>query len=1112
MDHSAIRVIGRTAAVAADGSTPRLSPGNRQLLAAFVAAGPAGASADVLAEALWASELPARWSPSFRMAVSRLRETLHADVVAEDGTYRLDLPVEAVDAWWLLDLAADDDRPISQADLARALAGPAFREIDGGVLVDDAITRCTSAQAIIACRFCDSVDSIDDRSLTLLVEFQQSLAPFDEHVIHSIAKCLIRSRRTATAAIYLNDVLEFHQAELGTRPPDLLTLRKSLEQGTSPPQAAATTGPPVAEGQPTRAQPAGPTTGDLEPPGGPSRPRARDPRVPPLLEHVVDEPCFGRETERARLTSGRSHLILGPLGSGKTRLLAAVAESAVAAGDHVSFVGADASRTPYGPFLAAFPRLRSELFVGLDRVDAVLDGGDSAAVRTADTRRTLLVVDELDAVADGGRHWLLIDDIHAFDEASRRLVGFLAMAETQSPLTIVVAARNDDGQEWITQLDSGLRRAGFGTIALGPLGPTELEAMLAEALPDLTITPRAELARDLFARSGGLPAVARTLLQTIDRETLTFDDRVENYEPDRWTQPTADLDPRVFQVGVAAAVLGDIFAITDVMALVEQPEEQIGAALEELWRREIMIDGKDPSELRFANTLLRNAFLGKTPSFRLAELHTRAARLTDDPHARADHEAAAVPAVPAQQAADSLLRSASISMEEGAWRDAVDALRRALALAVDEPEPATLIMMATALELSGANGAGPRRVAFQRAVAERRWQLALEAALAGLPEAERPDGDPDRIEMLQAIPVDELDDEQRFERSLALARQCALNGWPDQARHWAEEGSRLATDDRRRVRADIAAWSVAHHVSPEPHHLGGLDRENRELAVGSSADNERMRIAQLRAITVLETGDMATASSLHHQFMDLAVDVGDPARIWQGKVLAATLAFDAGRWDEAATRSEEAAEYGTRHAMQQADLVHLGQTFYRRLLEGDEGQMVAYFERMPANTEASAIAVAAHALALAGQGRSDEAWRNAAPTVLDALDRPRGSALVVLAMLAGLIRYAADPEVVERVRERLTPFADRSLVVGYGIATAGPVHRHLGLLAADPDEAAAHFETAVPVADRSGALTWQVATRLELAQATDRADPVAEALELAAGTEVEVLIPIAARR
>jgi hypothetical protein len=1030
------------------------------------------------------------------MAVSRLRATIDTDLTAEDGHYRLELPIDAVDAWWLLDLAADATRVVSVSDLQRALNEAPFGEIDDGSLVSQAKVRCASAQSAVAQRFCDAVETMDERTASLVIEHQRAVAPFDEDLIQSIARCLHRSGKTATAAHYIDSVLEFHHAELGARAPGLVGLRASLGTARSSDPFPA---PDPVDG-PGRRELADDSRSRAV--GRRHRKNYR-PMIPSLLEHLIDEPCLGRDDEVAKLTEGRSHVLVGPLGSGKTRLLAAVAESAVANGERVSYVVADASRTAFGPFFAAFPELRADWLAELDPLGDTAAGRSSAAIRAADTRRTLLVVEHLDALAAEGRHWLLIDDIHAFDEASRRLLGFLAVAETRVPLTVVAAGRNDDGHDWSVQLTAELRRAGFGSVALGPLGPLDLESMLAAAMPHLTVAPKAELARALFERSGGLPAVARLLIGTIDPVTLTFADNVETYEPESWTQPTVDLRREVLDVGVAAAVLGHTFAVNDVMALLDRPEDEIGVALEELWDREFVVDGRDASQLRFANSLLRAAFLSKVPSFRLTKLHERAAALADDLHSKADHEAAAVPRCPPERAAESLRRSAAVSMASGSWRDAVDALRKVVEI-VDTPDLETLIMLARALDLAGANGSGPRKVAFRRAVDEQEWNLAVKAALSGLPEAERPDGDPERIAMLESIPSAEIDEDNRFEQALALARQCALNGWPDRARHWSWSAKRLATNPQRHVRVQVAGWSVAHHVDPEPFHF-------TDEVFRSATAADRMQILQMQSITAFETDSIVAALDHHRRFVTLAAEVGDPARIWQGMVLEATLTFESGKWADAASLSAAAADFGTRHAMQQAAIVGIGQTFHQRLINREQSQLVSRFEEMPANTDASAIARAARALALAAKGQRDEAWRGVAPAVSDALARPRGSALVVLAMLAELIRHAGDPETVERVRRRLAGFADRSLIVGYGISSTGPVHRQLALLADDPDEAADHYAKAVRVADRSGSKAWQVVSRLTLARATGRTGPEREAVAIARNTELAALLPAAMR-
>ena len=1056
-----------------DGSTARLSASIRQLLAILIAVGAEGATSEQLAEELWGDALPDKWRPSLRMSVTRLRKAIGQDSIAQaDGRYRLDLRPERVDSWWLERLADDSDSPVLEADLKRALVGVPFAGVEARALVSWAADLARAHQSELIRRFCLSAEEM---SASAAVELVRTSDHLDEGDAALIARTLAGTGFTGRAVGYLESVLEEFEKEFGFVPDELTSLLEELVVGEGPPDRAA-------------------SKAHVE---SAKQKHARG-TIPPALEHLLEHECHGREAEIEQLDGQRSSLLVGTSGSGKTRLLAQLASQAVERGDEVSYVGSTPRGAPYGPFVAAFGELRRLL---VDDVEPTIRAADGEEVhRATEASRWVATLEHLEKVAADRVHWVLIDDVHAFDSASKRMVSYLARSRSRQSLVFVVSGRSEElDAEW-KGMRTELSKLGFGEVNIAGLSPAALRDLIKSAFPNSSLSARRTLADALISRNAGLPAVARSLLDAIDPETMTLDERIGSFDPQQWSQPIDDLDAEVVAVAIAAAVIGVSFSIGELIELLDRPEDEVTDALEILWESKRIIDGLEPDQLQFSHALVREAFLSAAPRFRLAALHQRAAAITTDLHERARHLAAAVPAVDAADAAASLIESARGYMAtSGSWHDALSRLRDAELLLEGDLDIDSQIMMATALDLSGMSGKATRKRAFDRAVAAEDWDLALRAALSGLPAAEKPDGDPDRIAMLIQIPAARLTPQHHFRLAEALTRLFALDGQPKGASEWSEETHRLARTANERARASIVRWSTMHHVIPGGHHFD----EATFLAADS---DQQVRMLQMSAITSVESGDYDAALVAHRAFTRMAADLGDPVRIWQGKLFDAMVAFDQGRWLSSRQLSQEAVSYGTKNGMPLALLCGIGQGFHAQWVAQTHGRLIADVDLGTTDYRASSIAGASQALVLQAAGRDGDAWLLAEPIVRAALERPGSQALVVLAKLAEVVAESGGQELGNQVSERLLTFSESNLVTGFGLANCGPIWRHLAHLAADHQQRAEWLENAVRVADTSGALAWRIVTRLELARHSNDPEVRQATEELAAGTDLEVLL------
>jgi DNA-binding CsgD family transcriptional regulator len=120
---------------------------------------------------------------------------------------------------------------------------------------------------------------------------------------------------------------------------------------------------------------------------------------------------------------------------------------------------------------------------------------------------------------------------------------------------------------------------------------------------------------------------------------------------------------------------------------------------------------------------------------------------------------------------------------------------------------------------------------------------------------------------------------------------------------------------------------------------------------------------------------------------------------------------------------------------------------------------------------------------LAELGMEAEARRELTRLAADGLDRFRESLwLASLAYLADACAAVGDRAVAALVYPELEPLQGTNVMIGHGVACYGAADRYLGMLAAilgDPERAEAHFERAMELNRRMGAVTWLAHTAYE---------------------------------
>jgi DNA-binding SARP family transcriptional activator/tetratricopeptide (TPR) repeat protein len=425
-----------------------------------------------------------------------------------------------------------------------------------------------------------------------------------------------------------------------------------------------------------------------------------------LAEHDVaprrDDTLIGRDAELAVMeralldaAAGRSRTVIveGPAGVGKSSFVAAVTARA----KEMSFrIGQGTSAPvegawPYAPVVEALAdvcRRHPTLLDGLpdhhrQEIDRALAGTESSWTGSSSHQRLFVAAAELVRLASATNGLLLtVDDLHDADDASVRLLHYIARSTHDQRVCIVLTHRPAPLAAALAETRQSLiDRHGATEIELGPLADDDIEALVQRHVGDAT----SDVVGRIAALSRGLPFAVHELA----RRAAT--------EP-RWVQALdahviGGIAPATREVLQRVAVVGSSFDTDEFVALSGLPEEEAFRHLDGALMA--LIVEPTSAGYRFRHGLVRDALLEDLPPHRRRRIHRDAAsRLVelDASAARIGHQLLQAGAT--AEAVPYLLRAAETEAAVGAYRDA-------LAL-VDAVRPhATGAHRATALSLQG---------------------------------------------------------------------------------------------------------------------------------------------------------------------------------------------------------------------------------------------------------------------------------------------------------------------------------------------------------------------------------------------------------------------------
>jgi DNA-binding SARP family transcriptional activator/tetratricopeptide (TPR) repeat protein len=484
--------------------------------------------------------------------------------------------------------------------------------------------------------------------------------------------------------------------------------------------------------------------------------------VPTLIGRAAEIAAVERALDDA--AGGRSQTILvsGSPGIGKTALLAEARAAAARRGWRTGYGTAAPveGAWPYAPVIEALAdvcRRHPTLLDGLAdtyraEIDRALAGADTGWAGETGHQRLFVAAAELLRLA-GATHGVLlaIDDVHDADDASLRLLHYLARASVDQHVIIAVGHRPPPHAPGFARTrHSLLSRHHAIDLQLTPLDRDATTTLITRHIPD----PDATLVEQIDALAGGIPFAIAELA------------RRAAHEPD-WVQlvevnTIGGIPPATREVLQRVAVIGTTFD-TDGFAALSGLEDEADAFAHLDTALASNVVERTAVGYRFRHGLVRDALLDDVPPHRRRLIHADAAarlsRIGASPAQIGHHlleggePVAAVPHI---------LRAAETAASIGAYRDALDLVDRVRATATGGERSRLLQLRADLLSALGDPTAiGAYREALAGAPADRRPLLRarlaraaimagdLETAAAAL-DGVRVSGGPDDAEILLA--------------------------------------------------------------------------------------------------------------------------------------------------------------------------------------------------------------------------------------------------------------------------------------------------------------------------------------------------------------------------
>ncbi|MCB0209382.1 MAG: protein kinase [Anaerolineae bacterium] len=380
------------------------------------------------------------------------------------------------------------------------------------------------------------------------------------------------------------------------------------------------------------------------------------PPAPISIEVERSAPLVGRQAELDQIRKaimgswteqGCTLLLAGVSGVGKTRL-AYEALRAVAEAGGITMVGAayeQEGHLAYHPFIEAIDRYLSEQQRPLDQNPIThykpMGLTDPQQENSALFKATNLFLTRL---ADNQPVVLLVDDLHAADEASLSMFHYLARQTRSAPIVLLATYRTDISTNGVSPFGSllnALYREQLSQVV-------QLQSLSAEAAAKIiehTLAGEAApaLVQAICEIAEGNPFYVQQITQAMQREGRLL------YHQERWRLPPGStlqvpselrdlLRERVQRLGAtvetaltSAAVVGREFRFNVLRIITDLPDGDLFDALDTALAAHLLEETE--TGYRFQHSLIRRSLYDTLSRRRRAWLHTRTAEAIETTYA-----------------------------------------------------------------------------------------------------------------------------------------------------------------------------------------------------------------------------------------------------------------------------------------------------------------------------------------------------------------------------------------------------------------------------------------------------------------------------------------------
>jgi hypothetical protein len=710
------------------------------------------------------------------MSMARIRDHLPQGALPEavSGQYRMCLPTGDVDVWRLDELASGPLSLLSARELHHLLtSSEPYAGISASPLLDRSRHAIRHTQRQLLERVATEVPELLGGQFPGYLRQHLNDNPFNESILALAARFLaLTGDRRAALELLCQARRRF--AEVG------LVLGQGLDDIECR----------LLEGQlSTEARPL--------PPAETRRP------LPPELADLRTEdyvgPQPGLDLASQILVECRESAciaVTGPSGVGKSRLCAELAVRGLERHVTVIYLAptAASSAVAFSSMLGALPAFSAT--TGSILVRPMDD--EVRRVQLWQAARRAIGLDR-----PGNTVLMIVDDCQWLDHQTAELLADLIRAPGRTRLVLVLTGSGDADLRALPRSLSGrhngIRRL---NVELHPFGEEAMRALVETYRPDLSEPVAERVARDLLAATSGLPGVARLVLANLDE--LNMIPNLGSLSAGSLLDSVVrNLSDQARRVGAVGSILGPDFDLVEVEQVLGIDETSSLVAIKELVRSNL-VQERSITKFRITHVLAGASLVGAELKGQVARWHKAAAELfADDLHRQARHQAAAFPWLPATTSVASLLRSAEVHLAGGRHQQAAHDYRTATVLNGGSLAPVDGGRFARALDLLGEASAAKRvrQTAFEASLEAAHFDEALRIATSGLPEALRPDGDPDLVANLFRIDPVSIERAENHNRCCHLCRQLTLLGRTREARSFADQALRLAVTDEERARA-----------------------------------------------------------------------------------------------------------------------------------------------------------------------------------------------------------------------------------------------------------------------------------------------------------------------